>query len=185
MALSHSLSLSMSLSHSRVVMSSLSSPLGSGPGHCVVSRWEENLPRSHVYHSSAEELLSEVSVNRDYPSHFLVDQRVRGHSPASHSAPLFLLLLSRGASEIFQSFKELFFAERLACVVRDENLLVHSCRSRWNRRCWGSDCRDWRTSSWIYSQITKIKNKIVSKSVIIPSVTSLGFLLSYLQYLNF
>lgn len=35
-----------------------------------------------------------------------------GAPPAAHSTPLFLLLLSGRASEIFQSFKELFFAER-------------------------------------------------------------------------
>lgn len=45
------------------------------------------------------------------------------NSPASHSTPLFLLLLSGEASEIFKSFKELFFAKRFACVVGGPELI--------------------------------------------------------------
>lgn len=103
----------LSLSRSTAVMWSLSSPLRVRPGalHCL-----QVIGESFSYSCSALQCCGAAEWGQCKPGLTLPTFWLTTGSEET-LLPLFLLLLSRGASEMFLSLKGLFFAERLACVV--------------------------------------------------------------------
>lgn len=100
-------------------------PRGETEGALLFPR-QENPPRTRVYRRGAAEW-GQCKPGLTRAIFWLTNRS--GKLSCLSLASLFLLLLSGGAFQIFQSFKELFFAPWLLRIIREESLLADVSRS--------------------------------------------------------